>query len=526
MPPKNLASRLHCGRWISLFSGAPTVASHLTIITGTNGGVSSRSLNGQKSASAPDEAHGAFAALLSEKPTETPPAARKSSDKVESEFAKLARLARQAAGGDNTEHNDAIAAAMDVQPDQTVPVDPAPLVDLVDVLSELQAGLHRGELLDPDLVERIDNALANLAEALGIDLANLPVPENFAALLDGTEAVNNSLTDMLGQMLAQMTDASATDPASQVAARDQLKAIGDKLAALLAALEQGAATEDKLAAIGMKPGAAPVDEVEAALNRLAALLKPEAEVPEEPVLAAPALKTNETVLTGKNADTNAQPVAAADAVKLDGKSSDNGDRPPARDNEAPRRDMRAAAPAPAPADTASTTQAAATPDNGVLRIDPAAAPRVIQAGYQTSQQQLNLPQIAFELARQVQDGNTRFQIRLDPPELGKIDVRLDIDKSGQVHARLTVEKSETLDLMQRDQRALERALQQAGLDSGKTNLEFSLKQNPFAGQDRNERDANSLFGGDDTAAAELDDVPPTVNLYRGSLQASGVNIIA
>lgn len=520
-----MASRLHCERWISLFSGAPNVASHLTIITGTNGGVSSRALNGQKSASVPDEAHGAFAALLNEKPTETTPAARKSGDKVESEFEKLARLA---AGGDNAENKDAIAAAIDVQPEQAIPVDPAPVLDLVEALSELKAGLDRGELLEPDMVERIDAALANLADALGIDLANLPVPDDFAALLDGAESKENGLTDMLGQILAQVTDTSTTDPASQVAAQDQLKAIGDKLAALMAALEQGTATEDKLAAIGMKPGAAPAEEIEAALNRLAALLKPEAEVPEEPVLAAPALKTNETVLTGKNADTNAQPLAAADAVKLDGKSSDNGDRPPARDNEAPRRDTRAAAPAPAPADTANTTPtaAAATPDNGVLRIDPAAAPRVIQAGYQTSQQQLNLPQIAFELARQVQDGNTRFQIRLDPPELGKIDVRLDIDKSGQVHARLTVEKSETLDLMQRDQRALERALQQAGLDSGKTNLEFSLKQNPFAGQERNERDTNPLFGGDDAATAELDEVPPTVNLYRGSLQASGVNIIA
>src|SRR5690606_4680760 len=130
--------------------------------------------------------------------------------------------------------------------------------------------------------------------------------------------------------------------------------------------------------------------------------------------------------------------------------------------------------APAPSQGAGQSDA--------IRLDAAANPRVIQAGYQTSQQQLNLPQIAFELARQMQDGNTRFQIRLDPPELGRIDVRLDIDQSGKVNARLVVEKAETLDLMQRDQRGLERALQQAGLDSAKTNLEFSLKQNPFAGQ--------------------------------------------
>src|SRR5690606_2696372 len=120
--------------------------------------------------------------------------------------------------------------------------------------------------------------------------------------------------------------------------------------------------------------------------------------------------------------------------------------------------------------------------------------------------------------------NTRFQIRLDPPELGRIDVKLDIDKAGQVHARLTVEKAETLDLMQRDQRGLERALQQAGLDGTRTNLEFSLKQNPFSGGQHGQDGGNPVFG--DEASVEADDVPPTVNLYRGSLSASGVNIIA
>ncbi|WP_315974555.1 flagellar hook-length control protein FliK [Devosia neptuniae] len=157
------------------------------------------------------------------------------------------------------------------------------------------------------------------------------------------------------------------------------------------------------------------------------------------------------------------------------------------------------------------------------------APRVVHAGYQTSQQQLNLPQLAFEVARQATDGNTRFQIRLDPAELGRIDVRLDIDATGRVKAHLTVEKAETLDLMQRDQRGLERALQQAGLDGAKTNLEFSLKQNPFngGGQQGEERNGRpSLFGAAD-AGGEADEAPaPTINLYRGSLTASGVNILA
>jgi len=32
----------------------------------------------------------------------------------------------------------------------------------------------------------------------------------------------------------------------------------------------------------------------------------------------------------------------------------------------------------------------------------------------------------------VKSGNTRFEVRLDPADLGRIDVRIDVDRSGQV----------------------------------------------------------------------------------------------
>ncbi len=42
-------------------------------------------------------------------------------------------------------------------------------------------------------------------------------------------------------------------------------------------------------------------------------------------------------------------------------------------------------------------------------------------------------------------------------------------------SKLVVEKQETLDLLQRDQRNLERALSQAGVQTSENSLEFSLK---------------------------------------------------
>jgi len=84
--------------------------------------------------------------------------------------------------------------------------------------------------------------------------------------------------------------------------------------------------------------------------------------------------------------------------------------------------------------------------------------------------------IAVGLAARVREGSHRFDTRLDPPELGRIDVRLDVDKNGDVNTRLTVDRPETLDLLQRDARGLERALQSAGLKTEDGSLQFSLRQ--------------------------------------------------
>jgi len=89
---------------------------------------------------------------------------------------------------------------------------------------------------------------------------------------------------------------------------------------------------------------------------------------------------------------------------------------------------------------------------------------------------LSASTIAVEIVSRMREGMRRFDIRLDPPELGRIDVRLEVDRNGNVSTKLTVDRPETLDLMQRDARALERALQQSGLKTDAGGLEFSLRQ--------------------------------------------------
>lgn len=167
------------------------------------------------------------------------------------------------------------------------------------------------------------------------------------------------------------------------------------------------------------------------------------------------------------------------------------------------------------------------------KADFAAALKPATAPYQQPSPQINVPQLAFEMASQVKAGNSRFQIRLDPPEMGRIDVKMDIDHTGHLHAKLTVERADTLDLLQRDARGLERALQQAGLDHSRTNLEFSLKQNPFARQDQHQGgQPHTPFAlaqaEDDSAAAEPAEIPAigAARFYRGTASPGGLNLLA
>ena len=88
--------------------------------------------------------------------------------------------------------------------------------------------------------------------------------------------------------------------------------------------------------------------------------------------------------------------------------------------------------------------------------------------------------IALHIASKAAGGVNTFQIRLDPPELGRIDVKLEIAGDGKVSAQLTVDRPETLEALVRDQRGLERTLQNAGLNTKDAGLSFNLRQDAEA----------------------------------------------
>jgi flagellar hook-length control protein FliK len=142
-------------------------------------------------------------------------------------------------------------------------------------------------------------------------------------------------------------------------------------------------------------------------------------------------------------------------------------------------EQTAVAPQPAPAalqapGTIAGFAAPASPSQpaGAVQIAP-------QAATDGSSPLPDLHGLAVSIAAQSQAGLRQFDIRLDPAELGRVDVRLTVDSAGRAQAHLAVDKPQTLELLQRDQGNLARALRESGVQLGGSGLQFSLK-----GQDR------------------------------------------
>lgn len=84
----------------------------------------------------------------------------------------------------------------------------------------------------------------------------------------------------------------------------------------------------------------------------------------------------------------------------------------------------------------------------------------------------------------------RFEIRLDPAELGRVDVRIEIGADRKVHAVLAAHDSAALSDLMRGQRALERALADAGIDLADNGVRFELARDNGSGSANQQRDTH------------------------------------
>ncbi|MEN8198309.1 MAG: flagellar hook-length control protein FliK, partial [Pseudomonadota bacterium] len=84
--------------------------------------------------------------------------------------------------------------------------------------------------------------------------------------------------------------------------------------------------------------------------------------------------------------------------------------------------------------------------------------------------------VGLRISRAVREGESRFTLRIDPPELGRIDVKLEFSSDNRLRATMVAENREALNILQRDAANLERALNDAGVKADSGSLNFSLKE--------------------------------------------------
>lgn len=105
--------------------------------------------------------------------------------------------------------------------------------------------------------------------------------------------------------------------------------------------------------------------------------------------------------------------------------------------------------------------------------------------------------VGVEIARAASTGKTNISIRLDPPELGRIDVRLELAPTGEVRGVIAADNAEAHEMLRRDEAALLRLLGDHGLKADMGALKYDLqggadRPDPFdatAGNNGTEQDA-------------------------------------
>lgn len=138
-------------------------------------------------------------------------------------------------------------------------------------------------------------------------------------------------------------------------------------------------------------------------------------------------------------------------------------------------------------------------------------------------QQQPTAQVAFSIARNALEARDRIRMQLYPHELGKVEVTMDIQDDRRVEVVVRAERPETMELLQKDARELQRALQNAGLDVGAGDLSFE-----FGGQ-ASDRDGESEDGagpgGGDIETSKDGLQPPPAPRWRAATPG-GVDLVA
>ena len=133
----------------------------------------------------------------------------------------------------------------------------------------------------------------------------------------------------------------------------------------------------------------------------------------------------------------------------------------------------------------STLLASTTSSDGLTTANPSALPLnvttiasspVVQ-NVTATQSHPAVQTVAAIIAKNAKEtGVQTISLRLDPPELGKLQVQMKYKKGDPLKVHVVLEKADTASMFQRDAHALESALNDAGLQTDGSSLTFEFSQ--------------------------------------------------
>lgn len=122
--------------------------------------------------------------------------------------------------------------------------------------------------------------------------------------------------------------------------------------------------------------------------------------------------------------------------------------------------------------TSARVEIAAMREAALSKASAPKAPRPVQQAQTTATAQ-NFAQL---FARKLSNGATSFELRLDPPHLGRVDAQLTVGDDGEKVVALRFENQQTLDLFARDEAGLRTALSSSGQDFDQHQFTFDLHE--------------------------------------------------
>lgn len=195
--------------------------------------------------------------------------------------------------------------------------------------------------------------------------------------------------------------------------------------------------------------------------------KAQADKPASPAVQADATDAANTIKTGDAADPVGSAPRQADVANTDTQPAAQQAQTAAPQFELPQHHTAKAETVAAPAAPQADLNLAAPRHTVELQL---------ASQHHTADTATGFDKLGVTIAAKTLEGLHEFDIRLDPPDLGRIQVKLTVDDRGQAQATLVADKQQTLDLLQRDASSLNRTLNDAGLNLANNGLNFSLRE--------------------------------------------------